>query len=111
MSESKTVSVFDGAKYLYAEQLGGKAFTLTIKTFEPTTIIGENGRSDRGFEVGFIETPKKYAFACVTNRRALAQIFGTEDYTAYIGKRVRLFAAKTGRGMGIRFAADEGGQG
>jgi len=104
-------SVFDGCKYLYAEQLHGKAFVVTIKAFAPIKIVGENGRTDEGFEVSFAETPKKHAFSCATSRRALASIFKTEDYTKYVGQRVKLFAAKTGRGLGIRYAAAEGGEG
>lgn len=101
----KAPSVFDGCKYLYAEQLKGKAVDLTIKEFQPTEIVGDGGRTDQGFTVSFAETPKKYAFSCTTNRRALAAMFGTEDYRQYVGKRVRLFPAKSGKGLAIRFAS------
>ena len=104
----KAPSIFDGAKYIYAEQLKGKKVAVTFKTIEQKTIVGENGREDEGFEVSFVETPKKYAFTCATNRKALAGIFGTEDYREYIGKKVCIFPAKSGRGLAIRFAAVEG---
>ena len=99
----KAPSIFDGCKYLYAEQLKGKRATMTIKAIEPMTIVGDGGREDEGFEVAFAETPKLYAFSCTTNRRMLSAIFGTEDYRAYVGKKIDLYAAKVGKGQGIRF--------
>lgn len=107
MSE-KSVSIFDGCKYLYAEQLKGKRWNLTIKDILPITITGDLGREDQGFEMSFAETPKKYAFSCTTNRKALAGIFGTEDYRQYVGKKIALYAGKSGRGAAIRLAAVEG---
>lgn len=105
MSE-KTPSIFDGCKYLYAEQLKGRKVTLTIKSIQPIKIVGENGREDQGFEVAFNETPKMYAFSNKVNRKALAELYG-EDYRQYIGKRVGLFAGKSSKGSAIRFCEPE----
>ena len=107
-TKQKAASIFDGLPCLMAEQLGDKKVKLTITRFEPCEIVGENGRKAQGFEIAFKETPKLVRFACKTSRKQLNGIFGTEDYTQYIGKRVALYAAQTGRGPGIRFAAIEG---
>jgi len=101
----KAVSIFDGCKYICAEQLHSKAATLTIKAITPKTIVGDGGREAEGFEMSFAETPKMYAFACSTNRRALMSIFSTEDYRVYVGKRIKLYPAKSGKGLAIRIAA------
>jgi len=106
-TDKPIVSVFDGCRYLYAEQLKGKRVLLTIKAVNPQTIVGDNGRTDQGFEVSFVETPKLYAFSCVTNRRALVSIFGTEDYRQYAGRKIVLYPGKSSKGQGgvaIRFA-------
>lgn len=104
----KAASIYDGLRCLIAEQLGDRKVKLTIKSFEPCEIVGDGGRKAQGFEIGFKETPKYVQFACKTSRKQLNQIFGSEDYTTYIGKRVTLYAAQTGRGLGIRFASAEG---
>lgn len=106
MSE-KAPSIFDGCKYLYAEQLRGRKVTLTIKTIQPVKIVGENGREDQGFEIAFKETPKMYAFSNKVNRKTLAELYGTEDYREYVGKRVGLFAGKSSKGAAIRFCEPE----
>ena len=106
MSE-KAPSVYDGLPCLMAEQLGQRKVRLTITGFKPCEIVGENGRKAQGFEIEFKETPKLVRFACKTSRKQLNGIFGTEDYRQYIGKAVVLYAAQTGRGLGIRFAAVE----
>jgi hypothetical protein len=104
---AKTVSIFDGVPRIEAVQLEGRKVTLTITRVEQVEIVGESGRKTPGFEVSFKETSKKVAFACKANRRALYQIFGTEDYTKYAGGRVVLYAVQTSRGLGIRFSKAE----
>lgn len=104
-----TASIFDGLKYIYAEQLKGKAVVLTIKSIAPIEIVGDNGRKDIGFEMAFNETPKLYAFSGVTRRRTLASLFG-EDYSKYAGQKIKLYPAKSAKsasGLAIQFAAAE----
>ena len=106
MSETKAPSIFDGCKYLYAEQLKGRKVTLKIKDIQPVKIVGESGREDMGFEMSFEETPKKYAFSNKINRKTLAELYG-EDYRQYVGKRIGLFAGKSSKGAAIRFCEPE----
>lgn len=110
MSDQKTVSIYDGLPCIMAEQLGDKKVKLTITGFKPCEIVGDSGRKAQGFEVAFKETPKLVRFACKACRRQLNQIFGTENYADYVGKRVTIYAAQTNRGPGIRFAACEEGK-
>ena len=84
-------SIFDGAKWLCAEMLGGKARNMTIKSVEACEITGENGRKDNGHAVSFVETSKPHGFTCMTTKRALATIMGTDDYTQWAGKRVCIY--------------------
>lgn len=84
-------SIFENTKYLYAEMMKGKAVTLTIKEVVESDIVGENGRKDKGHEMRFKETPKVHAFTCMTTRRALTTIMGTDDYTTWAGKKVTLY--------------------
>lgn len=105
MSEAK--SIFDGCKYLYAEQLKDRRVTLTIKSVNEITIVGDGGRKDKGYELEFVETPKRFAFSSMTVRRQLAMTLG-EDYENYPGKKVVLFAVKQAKslsGKAIRIAA------
>lgn len=105
MSEAK--SIFDGCKYLYAEQLKGKRVTLTIKSVTQCELVGDGGRKSMGFEIAFAETPKLFAFSGATVRRQLAGILG-EDIAAYAGKKVVLYPAESKRsvsGWAIRVAA------
>jgi hypothetical protein len=105
-AKQKAPSVFDGCKYIMAEQIKGKKVgRLTIKSFVPCVITGESGRTANGFEVGFAETEKLVCFACKDNRKRLVTIFGTEDYRQYIGKAVGLTTTPTGKGEGVRFIA------
>lgn len=102
-------SIFDGADFLYAEQLQGKRVTLTIKSVKPLKIVGDGGRTDMGFEMAFEETPKKYAFAAKTVRRQIALALG-EDYEKYAGQKITLYPVKQAKsisGQAIRVAIPE----
>jgi hypothetical protein len=95
MSEQTTTtrkSIFEGAKWMCAEMLEGKAHNVTIKLVEACEVTGDNGRKDKGFSVTFANTSKPpHAFTCMTTRRALATIMGTDDYTQWAGKRVCIY--------------------
>lgn len=112
MSEPK--SIFDGVKYLYAEQLKGRRVTLTIKSVSPCAIVGDNGRKDTGYELEFAETPKKVVFSGITVRRQLAMALG-EDVSTYAGKKIVLYPVKQAKsvsGQAIRVAsANEANEG
>lgn len=90
MSEDRK-SIFEGAKWLCAEMLRGKAHNMTIESVEPSELVGENGRKDNGHAVKFKETKLPHGFTCMTTKRALATIMGTDDYTQWAGKRVCIY--------------------
>jgi hypothetical protein len=91
MSEQTKKSIFDGAKWLCAEMLKGKAHNMTIASVEACELTGENGRKDNGHAVTFKETKLPHGFTCMTTKRALATIMGTDDYSLWAGKRVCIF--------------------
>lgn len=108
MSEKK--SIFDGAKYLYAEQLKGKRVTLTIKGVTSEKIVGDGGRKSDGFALAFSETEKQLVISGMTVRRQLAMATQTEDPDAMIGKKITLYpvpSAKSISGQAIRIAIPE----
>ena len=103
-------SIFDGAEYLYAEQLKGKRVALTIKAVTPKEITGDGGRKSLGFEIAFEKATKKFAFAGITVRRQLALACGTDDPAQMIGKTITLYPVKSTRsvsGQAIRIAVPE----
>ena len=103
-------SIFDGAKYLYAEQLKGKRATLTISAIDDAEIIGDGGRKSRGFEVSFKETPKKLIVAGATVRRQIAIACDTDKTAEMVGKQIILYSVPSSRsvsGQAIRIAVPE----
>lgn len=103
-------SIFDGADYLYAEQLKNKRVALTIKHVAAKEIIGDGGRKSMGFEIAFEETPKRFAFAGATVRRQMALACGTDDTEQMAGKKITLYPVKSARsvsGQAIRVAIPE----
>jgi hypothetical protein len=109
MSESKK-SIYDGARYLYAEQLKGKRVTLTIKAVVSETIIGDGGRKSQGFALAFAETDKQLVISGMTIRRQLAMATETDDPDAMVGKKIILYpvnSAKSISGQAIRIAVPE----
>lgn len=106
---TKRKSIFEGAKWLCAEMLHGKARNMTIALVEACELVGENGRKDAGHSVYFAETKLPHGFSCMTTKRALATIMGTDDYTQWEGKRVCIYpvdvTVKGQRVQAIRYRA------
>lgn len=103
----KMKSIFDGAKYLYAEQLKGKPHVLTITACRPTELVDNKGQKSQGFEMTFKETPKAFAFAAIGIRRMLAMVLG-ENPDEYTGKQIELYpepSRKSPTGWAIRVRA------
>jgi hypothetical protein len=108
---SKTASIYDGTKYLYAEQLKGKRVTLTIQA-----VVGgiefcdARGQKSRGFDVTFKETDKVFGMTGITVRRQLFMATGTDDPDQMAGKTITLYpiqSAKSATGQAIRVAVPE----
>ena len=105
MSAAK--SIFDGMEYLYAEQLHGKRYSVTISGVEQREIVGDGGRKSMGFVLSFNETPKKLVVTGSTVRRQLAMACGTDDPDQFAGKKVVLYPVASTRsvsGQAIRVA-------
>ena len=103
-------SIYDGAKYLYAEQLKGKRVTLTIKGVTSESIIGDGGRKSQGFALSFAETDKQLVISGMTIRRQLAMACETDDPDAMIGRKITLYpiaSTKSISGQAIRIAVPE----
>lgn len=106
---SKTPSIFDHAKYIYAEMIGDKPVTLTITKCETTEITGDQGRKSIGFAISFKETPKQFVFSSMAVIRALAGALGT-DYSTYAGNKVELYTVPSTRspsGFAVRVRAPQ----
>jgi hypothetical protein len=84
-------NILSDAEHLYAEDLGGKEVTLTIREIVKEPVRGGgSGKADRRFTIHFAETPKKYVPG-IGVRRALARLAGTTDRHALVGCRVTLY--------------------
>lgn len=108
MSDKK--SIYDGAAYLYAEQLKGKRFTFTIKGAVSENIVGDGGRKSQGWILSFNEISKKLVISGMTIRRQLAMATGTDDPDAMAGKQITLYPIKSAKsisGEAIRIAIPE----
>lgn len=107
---SKGPSVFDGAPYLYAEQLKGKQITLTIKrAVSGVEFVDNTGRKNMGIDVHFVETEKKLGVPGMTVRRQLCAAMGSEHLETYAGKKVTLFpvaSKKAATGQAIRIKVE-----
>ena len=110
MSE-KAASIYDGTRYLYAEQLKGKRVSLTIKSVIGGVEFDDGrGKKSQGFDVAFAETEKVLGITGITVRRQLALTTGTDDPAAMVGKKITLYAVKSQRsasGQAIRIAIPE----
>ncbi len=110
MSE-KQASIYDGTKYIYAEQLKGKRVTLTIKEVTGgIEFCDTRGQKTRGFDVTFNETDKVFGMTGITVRRQLFMATGTDDPAAMAGKKITLYpiqSAKSATGLAIRIAVPE----
>lgn len=103
-------SIYDGARYLYAEQLKGKRVTVTIKAVTSESIIGDGGRKSQGFVLSFSETDKLLVISGMTIRRQLAMATETDDPDQMTGKKIILYPVKSAKsisGEAIRIAIPE----
>jgi hypothetical protein len=104
-------SIYDGTKYLYAEQLKGKRVTLTIKEVKGgIEFVDQRGGKNVGFDVSFVETDKVLGVTGITVRRQMFMATGTDDPGAMAGKKVTLYSvksAKSATGLAIRVAVPE----
>lgn len=104
-------SIFDGTKYLYAEQLKGKRVTLTVKSVVGGVEFDDGrGKKSVGYDVSFVETEKILGITGITVRRQLAMACGTDDPAGMTGKKVILYpikSAKSATGLAIRIAVPE----
>ena len=105
---SETRSIFDGTKYLYAEQLKGKRFTLTIKKVDTgIEFCDPRGQKNEGMDLWFEETDKALGVTGTTVRRQIAAALGTDDLDEMIGKQITIYpvdSRKSASGLAIRVA-------
>ena len=103
-------SVYDGLKYLYAEQLHGKRVKLTIKSIEMGAEFFHDGRKTVGFDIAFEGTDKLLGVTGATVRRQLYMATGTENPNEMKGKSITLYPVQSKRsatGLAIRIAVPE----
>jgi hypothetical protein len=108
MAEKK--SIYDGLRYLYAEQLKGKRVTLTIKSVVDEDVVGDGGRHTQGHALAFDETPKLLIVTGATIKRQLAMACQTDDPAAMVGHKITLYPVKSPKsisGWAIRVAIPE----
>ena len=102
-----SASVYDGLRYLYAEQLDNKRHTVTIAEVKPEEVTDLNGRKTMGFALGFEETKKLLVVTGATIRRQLRMACGTEDPAEMVGMKIILYptpSKKAVTGQAIRIA-------
>ena len=108
MSEpTKKPSIYDGLKYIYAEQLKDKRVTMTIKRMEPAKFTDSRGGKSTGWDIYFEETDKPFGAVSATVIRQLYVATGTGDPVECVGKKIILYAvdsAKAAAGKAIRIA-------
>jgi hypothetical protein len=110
-----TESIYDGLPYIYAEQLNGKKFALTIKSVTGGAEF-HNPQTHEvtiGFDIAFEETPKLLGVTGVTVRRQLYAATGAESPADMAGKKIVLYPVKSTRaatGQAIRIAPYKGGE-
>ena len=103
-------SIFDGLKYLYAEQLKNNSVKMTIKSVDAQEIVGDGGRRSMGHVLGFEKTTKLLVVSGATIKRQLAMATGTEDPDAMVGKTIVLYPVKSKKsvsGQAIRIKIPE----
>jgi hypothetical protein len=104
-------SIYDGMKYIYAEQLKGKAVVMTIKSVTGGVEFCDSmGKKSKGFDIAFEGTAKMLGVTGVTVRRQLFMATGTENPAAMAGKRITLYpvaSAKAATGQAIRIRGAE----
>ena len=103
-------SIYDGTKYMYAEQLKGKRVTLTIKKIVGGIEFYSQAGIQKGFDVFFEKTDKILGVTGVTVRRQLFMATGTEETDEMKGKEITVYPVKSTRsatGEAIRIAIPE----
>jgi hypothetical protein len=103
-------SIYDGLKYLYAEQLKNKRVKLTIKAIRTETVVGDGGRKTEGHVLSFEETPKELVVTGSTIKRQLAIATQTDDVEEMVGKTITIYPVASSRsisGQAIRVAIPE----
>jgi hypothetical protein len=103
-------SIYDGLPYLYAEQLKGKAVTMTIKKVTGDAEFFNDGRKSTGFDIHFEKTDKKLGVVSATVRRQLYLATGTDDPAEMAGKKITVYPVKSARsasGQAIRIKIPE----
>jgi len=103
-------SIYDGLRYLYAEQLKNQRCNVTIKAVIAEEITGDGGRKTEGHVLSFEETPKMLVVTGSTIKRQLSMATGTDDPAAMAGKKITLYPVKSAKsisGQAIRIAVPE----
>jgi hypothetical protein len=100
-------NIYDGLRYVYAEQLKNKRVTLTIKGVEQEEVIGDGGRKTMGHVLSFEESPRLLVVTGSTIKRQLAMSTQTDKTEEMIGKKITLYPveskkATTGQAIRIR---------
>jgi hypothetical protein len=88
-------SIYDGIKYLYAENLKGKRVTLTIKKVVGDIDFFSQAGKNKGFDIHFNETDKVLGVTGVTVRRQLGVATGTDQFSQMVGKKITLYPVKS----------------
>lgn len=108
--QTKKPTIYDGLKYLYAEQLGDKRWTFTIKRLEKASFTDQRGAKSTGWDIYFKETERPFGAVGSTVIRQLFMATGTADPVECEGKKIVLYAvpsAKAAAGKAIRIAVAE----
>jgi len=79
--------------FLYAFDLQGKEWTLTIKEVKAGTVIGDGGKKSKKPVCWFEKSEKPLALNS-TNCKAIASMYGN-DVSVWVGKPVTLFPTTT----------------
>lgn len=105
---SKAASIYDGLKYLYAEQLKGKEVTLTIKRVDAgVEFCDPRGAKSVGHDIWFEETERALGVTGATVKRQIATATGEDNPDKLIGKKITLYPVKsvkaaTGQAIRVR---------
>jgi hypothetical protein len=81
-------------EFLYAYDLQGHDATVTITKVVGGTLIGTGGKKNKKPVIYFQGKEKGLALN-ITNARTIAQLYGSFDSTAWIGKRITLYPTTT----------------
>jgi hypothetical protein len=107
---SKNVSIYDGLRYMYAEQLKNKRVTLKIKNLVGGVDFISPAGKQKGFDIHFEGTDKVLGIPGSTVRRQLFCATGTDNPAEMVGKEITLYPVKSARsatGQAIRIAVPE----